>query len=546
MSRHGNRIVVPDYPDPRFIQHLLNQQPAPKDRVTHKKMWDKGMKLFGAERDDGQRAMMFDPYMFKHCAGGVRGGKSEGGAWAIYQDSMWRKDVRQIENDIYGVIGDTYEMAKEEMRHLSRYYTNAGIPHKLSKPKNASWDITFPDCDQEIVTLSGDDEEKIASRPYRAIVVGEAMQADYAVIENAEDRIEESRGWMLSEGTFEMKNKLGVWFRKRAVEWQEASAIGKFYSLPSWDNFVVWPGGRTDPDILRIERIRGPLRFMERYGGKPMKRSDSVMMYADRRWHVKRRFKDTSFDPSRPVFVFIDPGREHAFAVVAAQFVGNVCWVIDCVYRHQKTIDDIVSEVAMKEWSTKIDTFVFDHQGSRQNRSEGDAVMSQWAKAWLRRTGFRANYTSVPTPVRSGYELHNTALRNAWPEDEAQKVWGGNDHRVITDVTGPRVYFDPDAEGPFFGGDDVDGVEYLGEYELHVYRRTPEGEIAPGQNPIVDADNDAIKALSYGFWWYWGDSFRALDQRGVTGGNYSQPWEMVYSGADGYAIEPEVAGSWLF
>jgi len=463
--------------------------------IIGEKLWEHGIRLQG-----NQKACIEDPTKFIQAAGGWRGGKSFVGAVRIYIDFCWRVGERGVTNDLWGVLADSYSMAQEEMRHLDRLLSEADIPHDFKTPENAAWKITFPAWTAEIVTLTASDVSKIASRPYRGVVMAEAAQTVYTSFENAMGRVGETRGWVLLEGTFE--NTKGPWYAQMADAWSKPGALGKFYSLPSWENLVVYPGGRDDPEILAAEKRFSPSVFLEKYGGQPTKRSDLVMPYADERFHVAHRYPNLgmSYEPERPVYLFSDPGTTHAYSVVPCQMWENVVWAIDIVYRWGRTADQIIAECAAKAWAPNVQMAVMDF-AARQHRAEGPPIIEQWAAGWRKHVGQTLEIVANPVPLHAGYDIHRRALLNSWPEDEAQRTFNHDKKlRQVTDPDGPRLMFSPDASQPLFGGH-VDDQDYAGEYNLHRNKRNREGTIT-AEDPIP-VDDDAIKAISYGLvWWF--------------------------------------------
>lgn len=543
-----------DWPEAGFIAHILRQMEAPvgPDRVDEgsggvvvgEKLWESGAKLFG-----NQWRVLVDRSRFKQVGGGWRAGKSWVGALHIVMDYLWRTSVRGVNGDRWGVIGDSYAMANEEMRHVHRIFTELGIEHGFRMPERQAWTIDFPHNECVIETLSGRDVMKIASKPYRGMVIAEANQTVYTVFDNARGRVSQTRGWVLMEGTFESEYG-GPWYTQNALSWKQEGALGVFYSLPSWGNRVVYPGGRNDPEILENERTRTPTNFWEKYGGEPQRRSDLVMAYADERWHVRHRYPslETSYDPEQPVYLFSDPGIAHAYAVFAVQFWGyktagdwrkgeevvmepwskekaggslaDICWVIDVVYRWDRTADQVIRECAGKPWARNVETAVMDFAAT-QRRAEGPPIVEQWAKGWPEHTGQQLYVVAQPVPLIAGYDIHRRALLNSWPEEEAARMFNG-DGRIrgtVTDPEGPRLMIDPGAAGPLFGGD-VDGRRYAGEYNLHRNKKNRDGTVTSDEP--IDMDNDAIKALNYGLYWHYGPA----GQRQRWSAVQSVPWAM--------------------
>lgn len=493
--------MLKDWPHPKFMDHALSRLPAPRHPETGERMWERGVRLQG-----NQERALKSRARYRQVRGGWRAGKSFLASMAVYLDMGWREFERGILDDLYGVIGDSYKMAEEEMRHLHWALESVGIPHEFHTPQNQSWRITFPHKAAEVVTLTAADVTKIASRAYRGLVLAEAAQLTEEAFVNAKGRVLQTRGWVWIEGTFE---DAGEWFYRLAEEWDKEEAEGETYPMPTWENQVLFPGGRTDPAILEAERSLPPDVFMEKLGGEPQKRSDRVMKYADAKVHVRHRFPRlrTSYDPEVPVTLFCDPGTTHAYAVLAVQFAephpgwNMDTWVIDAVYRWGRTTEQVVEECAARPWAGNVSEMVMDFAG-RQQRSEGPPNIEQWAKGWRQHASRHLFIHADPVPLSAGYDVHNRLLLNAWDEDAAQRLFNHDRKlRRVTSENGPRLWIDPIAAPPLFGGM-VDGQRYGGEYNMHRNKKNREGKLI--RDVPLDIDNDAIKALNYGLYWRYG------------------------------------------
>jgi hypothetical protein len=141
--------TLTDWFPPEFARYQLSRHPAPKSRATGEPMWEKGIRLHGQQAN-----AVMEPYRFKKIDGGIRFGKSFSGGVMIYLDLLWRWTERGIFDDLYGIIGDSYAMAQEEMNHLHRLLEERGFPHEFFTPENASWRITFPEIPCMVRTLT--------------------------------------------------------------------------------------------------------------------------------------------------------------------------------------------------------------------------------------------------------------------------------------------------------------------------------------------------------------------------------------------------------
>ena len=506
-----------DYPPPEFVEHILSLQPAPRSKVTGKPLWEKGIKLHG-----GQYGVLTEPFRFQMGSGGIRGGKSFSGGAKVDVDFSWRVGERGITDDLWWIIGPDYTQTTEEMLTLHRLLEGANVPHRFRATPGQQWEITFPGIDAMIQTKSGRDEATIAGKPVRGIVLCEADQTSQAVLDACQERVLETRGWVYMSGTFE---RAGTFFRKKAREWKRGTpgAFGVNYPLPTWENLVVFPGGRTDPEILLYESMVTPDKFWERYGGEARQPTGLKMRYANLEYHVKHRYPalKTSFDPELPVFLAIDPGSNHAYAVLAIQMFGNLAYVIDAVYRWGRTSQQLIDETANRPWAYKVDTAVMDI-ASKQRNANGEPVEEQWAAGWLARTGTTLNIYMNFVPLDQGYDLHLRALLNCWPEEHAKREFDPDNVQVrVTDPKGPRIMWDPEAARCVFGGL-VDGRLYEGEYMLHAIPTRKDGTIP--HDTVIDEDNDAIKAMNYFAYWAW----RVTGETRITPQMYEPiPFEMV-------------------
>jgi len=524
-----------DHHDPEFVKVVLSTHPAPKgpDRVDPETgefvagelLWEKGIRLHGAQAE-----IINNRSRFKQLGGGWRFGKSFIGGLEIYLDFVWRWKIRRRTADLWGVLGDSYSMAQAEMHVIAKLLTEAKIPFEMRQPDNQAWKITFPWCEAEIVTLTASDVTKIASKPYRGIVIAEAAQVPEEAFVNARGRVGETRGWVTLEGTFESTKS--DWYHRQAIAWSKPGAMGVFFAGPSWDNRVVYPLGMEEDELQRASREEPPRTFREKYGGEPVKRSDMAIEEADDRYHVRHRYPrlKTSYDPEQPVFLWSDPGTAHGYAVFAVQFdgqranpnsMGNEAWVIDAVYRWNQTAEQIIAECAGKQWAGNVHQAVMDF-AARQRRAEGPPIVEQWTKGWREQTGNPLYVVANQVPLAPGYEIHRRALLNCWDEEEAQREFNadGKIRSHIVDPDGPKLYFDPLAAAPMFGGL-VDGVSYGGEYNLHHMKKDRSGTVTA--DAYIDVDNDGVKAVNYGAYHHFGPA--GTRHRNTMVG--AVPWSMT-------------------
>lgn len=492
-------------PPPDWFKALIcGRLSGPVDVLTGEQLWP-GKRFHG-----GQLDFMKSNARYKQASGGIRAGKSDVVTTDLLIDLLWEWRCGKMA-DLYWIIGPSYELCEEEMRHLDRMLTELGVEHSFNQPKKESWTIAFPGIECMVQTRTGTEAARIAARACRKVLLVEAHQLGPDIWRNARERVLQMRGGVTASGTFEDSGEQGDWYRSIAIEWAEAMGLGKerfgdTFSLATWENVVLFPLGRDDPWIQHEEDNLTPSVFMERYGGKPAKSSKMVMPQAERRFQVRHRYplQQTSYDPELPVYLFSDPGWVHAYAVLAVQFIGNTCWVIDIVYRFERLATEIIAECATRPWAKQVVAHVMDF-AARQKRAEGPALVEQWAIEWFRILRTRPSIITQPVPLHSGYEIHRKALLNTWEEKEAQLQFNADRfiRRNVTNPDGVMLFFDPIAAQPLFGGT-VDGKKWEGEYNMHRNKKTALGQ--PLSDEPFDVYNDAIKALNYGLYWRYGAS----------------------------------------
>ena len=286
-----------------------------------------------------QRAPLESRARKKLVAGGERAGKSFYTAFELVSRCPWGK--------LFWIIGSDYEQARPEFEYAAAWLSELGA---IKTPR---LDISMPKfgrcylrtkTGQVIETRSADDVRKIAGRAPSGIVLAEAGQLSYDVYLKAIGRLAEKRGWLIASGTFEGS---GGWYAETFDEWQGPNLDdGRSFSVPSWSNRTIYPGGRYDAEIVRLERAysKSPGLFEERCGAVPAPPSNLVFGQYRDTIHVSEL---AVYDPKRDVFLAVDAsGGTNPYAVGVFQFVDALeCGLPIAVQSADEYVDDI--QVAM-------------------------------------------------------------------------------------------------------------------------------------------------------------------------------------------------------
>jgi hypothetical protein len=331
----------------------------------------------------------------KQIAGGERAGKSMCTAMDAAGDIL-------KEGGRMWICGPDYTQSKAEFQYIHDALLAMGcIQGQASMPDKGPQSLTTT-WGFEIETKSGQDLMKIASFATDIFIITEGNQHAVGILNKAYGRVSERRGRIIISGTIEAANP---WYVEKWETWQGPNAEGaQSFSLPSWSNDFIYPGGREDPEIKLLEARLGPEVFLERCAAIPCKPSGLVFKEFDRRKHVKQ----LDYNPNLPVELAIDPAT-HTYAIEALQFETlsvkqwleraenealllkrtkeeldeqlTKVYVFDEVYAHDLIAQDVIPIVQSKPWYSDVKRGVIDVAGTQRN-----ATKSQ-VQIWAEETG---------------------------------------------------------------------------------------------------------------------------------------------------------------
>jgi len=271
-------------------------------------------------------------------------------------------------------LGEDYSACRGEWDYLVEDFQKLEV---LARPPTKNIDpgeIVLQDGTRAI-TKSARYPEKIATEAPDMILICEAAQVNYDVFLRAWTRLAEKRGRLCMAGTFEQEDYVS-WYRELFKLGQSANKLElKSFSLPTWSNTIIFPGGRNDPEILRQEAGMSHDRFMERFGGVPSPRSGRVIPEFANHIHVR----EIPFNPDLPVGISIDPGYRGACAVTAIQDYGEYLAGIDEVYVTNVILKDVITIVKKKPWYDAITHAIIDIAG-KQHQSGLIPATEVWAE----------------------------------------------------------------------------------------------------------------------------------------------------------------------
>jgi hypothetical protein len=401
---------------------------------------------------------------FVQILGGERAGKSWLASYLAL--ACMNLDKRRGE---YWIVGPDYVQARPEFLYLYNALNDAKpsmvAENTASMPANpaASWSFQTL-WGATIRTKSAADVQKLASFSVDGIIMAEAAQHIYESFLKLMGRVSETGGFLILSGTLEQ----GLpWYEDLYKRWQGENILGaRSFSLPSWSNTDIYPGGREDKAIKELEAEYPADLFMQRFGAEPRKTFGLVLPEFDMATHVKGLVAD----PKLPVELWMDPGQ-HCYAVLFVQNDGLVTNVLDRVYTQGKIVHDVIPLVMGNKLWKLVDlksAGVIDNAGKQHQANKSQIEL--WQE--IAGASLRAQYVKLDSLISTlRYRLgSNNPLH--------QPLVYFNNH--MTNAKSPQGL----------------ALDVLAEPEMWSW---PDRGINRNKAVVpIDKNNDAMKALGYG------------------------------------------------
>ena len=400
---------------------------------------------------------------------GEQWGKSYAAAmWAFGQTFKPKKPSQPKE--LGWIVGKHYDMTRFVHDYLREIMKKSGLGSgsDIANPGiiNVAGGVT-------VRTKSALDAESLMGESPDWIVVDEAAQLPWDSMLRVFTRAGPKRARIFICST--MEGSIG-WFPETVKLWEQPAVQQrenvKAFTAPSWDNPFLYPGGRQDPEILRLEAQLPADVFNERIAA--IAAPPKGLVHGTFRSNIHAA-ETVEFIPGREIFIGIDPGRSHegsAYAVVACHYIERQVRIFDVVYVSGKTSDDVVEIVTNKPWWKQGPMRgVIDQAGAQHKSNSALSDADIWAKAQL-----PCSYQYVP--IIEGIRRVNSMLK-------------------IDPITGkPRMVIDPhNGVGLIAEWGGCASPLPAGGIRVYQWESNREGEILGGVPR--DRYNDASKALAY-------------------------------------------------
>ena len=388
-------------------------------------------------------------------AGGEQAGKS-----MVASKFLLQKFMRDESPGLYWLVAADYERTRAEFEDLAEDFAKIGVLSEVSKRVDPG-KIVLSDGTR-IETKSAKDPRTLAMRAPNGIVGCEASQLDLETFYRLRGRCAPKGGWLFLGGTFE--SSLG-WYPQTFTAWESGFGDEQSFSLPSYSNHHLYPGGRDDPEIKRLEAVASDDFFMERIEGRPVPPRGLVF----NEFRASIHSGEVDYIPDEAVHIWIDPGYAGGYALEAVQIVNDQVRVFDEIYETGLVTEEIIEKAINKHWWKDVQYGVIDIAGYQHQ------AMPAPAEIWMAKTGLYMSSEKVQ--INDGTERLKSFLK-------------------VDPISGyPRIYIDHKCQGILSEFGAVPNP-FDGQTRAYTWKMDSSGAIV-GQTP-QDKYNHGVKAVIYG------------------------------------------------
>jgi hypothetical protein len=389
----------------------------------------------------------------------VTGGEQAGKSYVAAE--YMTEHVYEAEPGRYWLVGATYDDTEREWEYLTENFTDLRqlktVTKRTDPGKMVLHDGTI------IETKSAKDPRKLSKVAPKGILACEASQLDLQTYNRMRGRAAPAKGWVFMSGTLEAS--IG-WYPALKKQWANGIGDRQSYPLPSWTNRFLYPGGRTDPEILALEADSSDEFFLERIAGEPVPPAGLVFPTFMPDVHIG----SVHFIKELPVYVWSDPGYAGAYAVNCIQIVDGQVRMFDEIYTQKLITTEVTDILKNKPYYKNVDSRGVIDIAARQHQA-----MEAPVEVWLKETGIFMVSNSVR--INDGTERLKSFLKIDQITSQPKLV-------IDASCTGILSEFGM-APNPF-------------DQQVHAYRwGTDNNGAIVGKTP-KDEYNHGIKAMIYG------------------------------------------------
>jgi hypothetical protein len=271
-----------------------------------------------APHSTGQAEFHASQARFKLACCGRRFGKSYMAAMDLIPQ-LFQHDHR------YWIVGPTYDLGEKEFRYV---WNNLIIRQQLGRDKRikkaynkkqGEMYIEFKPWQTVLEVRSAQHPESLVGDALHGVIMSEAAKHKEDTWQRyIRPALSDFRGWGSFPSTPEGFNWFYELWERGYHSSTNTSALDSFesWTFPSWENRVIYPGGRYDPEILLLEKTTSVEWFAQEIGAEFTSFVGKIYGEFDNTVHV---LDDYKFNPLWPNYMCFDWGFTKPLAAIEFQ-----------------------------------------------------------------------------------------------------------------------------------------------------------------------------------------------------------------------------------
>jgi len=274
----------------------------------------------GYEPHPGQELIHFTPARFKVVSNGRRWGKTLFGAREAEPNTFTPSAITG-KPQLGWVVGPQYSDADKEFGLIYDSLRKAGVEQDsikfLRNPGSGNMHIKT-DWGFELLGKSAGHPESLVGDGLDFVLMVEAGRHRRRTWgQYIRPTLSDKRGWAVFTGVPEGASEHSLLYalHQRGLTPSAQKRGWRSWTMPSWTNTIVFPGGRQDPEILDAEDDLTEDEFDRQYGAKFSEKTGVVMQ----EWNDEDHLGDFSYTSSWPLYMAVDYGFTNPFVVLWIQ-----------------------------------------------------------------------------------------------------------------------------------------------------------------------------------------------------------------------------------
>lgn len=334
----------------------------------------------------GQEEIHYDAHRGKVLCCGRRFGKTLVGGKEVEPCAFTTNQFGDAQ--IGWIIGPEFKDCEKEFRVVYNTFKKLGLdtisPKFLKNVDNGNMHITTP-WGFDLECRSAKNPDSLTGEGLDFVLMVEAGRLKRKVFtEYVRPALSDKRGWWLMSGVPELAADVSLLY----WGWNRGQRVGqrtwRSWRMPSWENTIIFPGGRTDPEILDAEADLTEEEFDRQYKAKFVDKVGKVM----KEWDDDVHLKTLEFRKDWPLYLALDYGYSNPFVILWIQVdPWNNVYVIREDRWQYKDTDEIGDEVLANPVTAAMLGHVVAMYPDPAEPDDTSILMRKWRKPARSNTG---------------------------------------------------------------------------------------------------------------------------------------------------------------